>query len=250
MEKKETNFLIALNWSALIIILISLGSMIGIIYYLSVNDGYPIPNNIDVISNINIQDSTKQIELKEYMQIVKNKIYEINNVENIIENKIDEVNTFYKFLATILAIIVGITGFFGFKSLQELKKRTKDNSKEIAETIAKEEIEKEKQNIKEITITTIKEASHKTHLELTREYYEYKIQLETLTKNYEELKGTIDKAQEIENLVYDNQSRIKNLEDYKVASRTQSNIDENEDDNDEKDESNSEFDDKDEFEGK
>ncbi|NIK91830.1 hypothetical protein GZ212_06675 [Mangrovimonas sp. CR14] len=225
-DKKYKLFLNALNWSALVIILLSLTSLVVIIFYLTFSDNSPVINNVDVIYSSSQNDSIQKITFESYEKILEKKISDVNEVETIIEKKISEVNSFYKFIGTILAIIIAVTGFFGFKSLQELKRSTLEKVKEVSENIAVKEIDKEKQNLKDITNKTISEAALEQKLKLISDFHDYEIKLNTLNSDLDEVKSRDSKIEELDkeisdlkrkvNLLFDAATKVERSEEQEI----------------------------------
>lgn len=210
-EKKYKSFLNALNWSALFIILISLTSLVVIIFYLTFNDNSPVINKVDVIYSASHQDSIQKVSFESYEKILEKKISDVNEVENIIEKKIEEVNSLYKFIGTILAIIIAVTGFFGFKSLQELKRRTLESVKEISENAAIKEFEKEKDKLRDITNSKINEAAAEQKNKLSSDFYSYKIDLDAFKNDITEVKTRYSKIEELDRLINDLKEKVRVL---------------------------------------
>mgnify|MGYP003651607256 FL=1 len=118
-----------------------------------------------------------------------------------------------KFIGTILAIIIAVTGFFGFKSLQELKRNTLEKVKEVSENVAVKEIEKEKQSLKDITNKSINEAALEQKLKLTSDFHDYEIELNTLKSDLEEVKSRHTKIEELDKVINDLKEKVSLLLD-------------------------------------
>lgn len=221
MEKnKDSNnnfdryFGYSLNWASLIIILICLAGFICIISYLTLHEIKPIINEVNIITGISNNDTitTTNIEITEYLSKVENSITELQNVESSLDKKINEINDFYKFLGVILAFVIALTGFFGFKSLHELKIRNLENAKEIAkiESIAK--VESEIANLKEKIKSAIDLAKSDAKNATLSDYYKIQSTIEGLTQNIDEIFNRLEAFDKIENSYTDLLLRIEEIE--------------------------------------
>ena len=212
MRELDNSFGKAINWSSLVIILVSLASLIWIITYLTLHEVKPIKNEVLIETKISKNDTTTKLELDSYLKKVDQRITELQNVESSLNKKIEEVNSFYKFLGTILAIIIAITGFFGFKSLHELKIRNLENAKEVAKNEANSKVETELVNLKDKVNNAIELAKSEAKMETLSEFYESQTEIDILSGNIREINDRIDVINDLENNYEDLRIRIKFIE--------------------------------------
>jgi hypothetical protein len=201
-----------LNWASLLIIVVSLSGLVWIISYLTLHEIKPIKNEVNIITNIPKNDTVTRISWDSYLQKIDSKVTQLQDVETNLNKKIDEINTFYKFLGTILAIIIAITGFFGFKSLHELKIRNLENAKDVAKNEAILKVESELQNLKEKTTSKIDEAKSESKLTLLSEYYKMVTRIEAISGNIEEINSRLDVVENLERDFEDHELRLQVLE--------------------------------------
>jgi hypothetical protein len=208
-----------LNWFSLIILLICFGSLVAIISYLTLHEVKPIKNEVNIVTSISNNDTLvkSKIKINDYLKKIEVRITDLQNVESNLDEKINEINDFYKFLGTILAIIIAITGFFGFKSLHELKIRNLENSKEVAKNAANELTEKEIQNIREKLISAISDAKYDAKLTMMSELNENQNKIIALEGNYKDLKNQLNITDKLENQFNDIIIRLKDLERLSVS---------------------------------
>jgi len=209
-NKFDNSFSKAINWVSLIIILVSLSGLIWIITYLTLHEVKPIKNEIFIETNIT------RIGIDKYLIKVENKITDLQNVESNLDKKINEINVFYKFLGTIIAIIIALTGFFGFKSLHELKIRNLENARDVAKNEAILKVESVLQNLKEQTTSKINEAKSESKLSLMSDFYKMETQLEALTGNIKEINSRLDLIENLDREFEDFELRLKNLENKSI----------------------------------
>jgi hypothetical protein len=228
-EKEKSEFDIsfgkAINWSSLSIILVSLSGLVWIITYLTLHEVKPIKNDIIIEAKIAKNDTITRLELDNYLKKVDQRISELQNVDSNLNKKIEEINTFYKFLGTVLAIIIAITGFFGFKSLHELKIRNLENAKEVAKNEANSKVETELLNLKENVKNAIELAKNEAKMQTLSEFYESQTEIEILSGNINEINDRLDTINDLENLCEDLKIRVKFVEE-KFIESTSNNVDE------------------------
>lgn len=203
-----------IDWTSLIIIVVCLSSLVWIISYLTLHEVKPIKNEVNLITGISNKDTLvkNKVEINNYLKKVENRITDLQNVESKLDKKINEINDFYKFLGTILAIIIAITGFFGVKSLHELKIRNLENAKEVAKNEANNLTEKEIQNIREKLTSAINEAKLDAKLTIMSELNENQNKILALEGNYKDLKEQLNITDKLENQFNDIIIRLSNLE--------------------------------------
>ena len=204
MEEKEkskfdSSFGKAINWSSLIIILVSLAGLIWIITYLTLHEAKPIKNVVLIETKITKNDNKTRLQLDSYLKKVDQRITELQTVDSNLNKKIEEINTFYKFLGTILAIIIAITGFFGFKSLHELKIRNLENAKEVAKNEAVSKVESELENLKENVKNAIELAKSEAKRQTLSEFYESQTEIDVLSGNVNDILVRLDNLDSLEN---------------------------------------------------
>ena len=219
----DNNFSKTLNWFSLIIILICFGGLVGIISYLTLYEVKPIKNEVNIVTGISNNDTLakNKIEINNYLKKVENRISDLQNVESKLDKKINEINDFYKFLGTILAIVIAITGFFGVKSLHELKIRNLENAKEVAKNEAILKVESELQNLKEKTISKIDEAKSEAKLTLLSEYYKKETQIEALIGDIAEINSRLNVIDNLERDFEDFNLRLSTLENKSIKDLTE-----------------------------
>jgi len=194
----DNGFSRTMDWASLFILLICFSGLAAIITYLTLHEAKPIKNEVNIITDISKKDTVTTAKFKDYLNKLDTKITELQSVESNLDKKLDEINTFYKFLGTIIAIIIAITGFFGFKSLHELKIRNLENAKEVAKNEAIIKVETELQNLKDKTISKIEEAKSESKLSLLSDYYKRETQIEALTGNIKEINSRLDVIENLE----------------------------------------------------
>lgn len=222
-DETKSNYSIALNWAALFVILTCCISLVAIICYLTLHDVAPIKNNVNVICKIK-KDALTKVELNNYIQIIEKKISQNENSVTLIDKKLNEINSFYKLLGTIIAVILAITGFFGFKSLHEMKIRNLEDTKLVATNEANRQVAIELDSLKEKTISKIEEGKNIAQLSILSEHYKKEAEFEALQKNYEDLKKRLDTVENLETPLEDLLLRIKNLEAEKIDAATSTTI--------------------------
>lgn len=208
----DNTFSKTLNWASLLIVVVCLGGLVWVVSYLTLHELKPIKNEVNIITEISKNDTIIKIKWDKYLEKIDAKVTELENVESNLNKKLDDINMFYKFLGTILAIIIAITGFFGFKSLHELKIRNLGNAKEVAKNEAILKVEAELQNLKDKTTSKIDEAKSESKLSLLSEYYKKETQIEALTGNVKEINSRLDVIENIERDFEDFNLRLASLE--------------------------------------
>ena len=185
----------AVNWSALAIILISFILLILTFSYLVFNDGKPVRKEYKVILQNREKDTVK---LKKYLEQIDEATESLNKSNNLISEKIYEINGFYKLLGTILAIVLAIVGFFGFKSIQELRIRNIEISKEVAGKEAKERVEEELRRLKELTDLRIREAGDDAKLNIMAEHYRQATKIEAIDGDFKGMQERVNNLEQLE----------------------------------------------------
>lgn len=135
-----------LNIVATIIVAISVIGVLIISYnYLKIpntkTQTIKIEYNISKANN----NETNKTEIKKLDSILKSITLTSNKIQQkqleLIDDKSDE-NFFNKLYTAIVAIILAIAGFFGFKSISEIKSQAIDDAKKESSNIAKKESKK------------------------------------------------------------------------------------------------------------
>ncbi len=204
----------SLNWASLIIVLVCLVGFIVIISYLTLHEINPIVNEVNIITDISNNDTLTRtnIEIAEYFQKVEKSITDLQNVESNLDKKINEINDFYKFLGVLLGFIIALTGFFGFKSLHELKIRNLENAKEIAKIESKSKVETELTNLDDKIKSAIELAKSEANLKILSDFYQIQSTIEGLKQNIDEILSRLDTVDRIEDDYEDLLLRLEDVE--------------------------------------
>lgn len=208
----DNKFSRTLNWASLIIIVVCLSGLVWIISYLTLHEFKPIKNSVIITTNISKNDNTTRVALDTYIKKVDNRISKLQSTESDLNKKIDEINTFYKFLGTILAIVIAIAGFFGFKSLHELKIRNLENAKEVAKNEANAKAESEINNLKESIKGAVELAKSEAKNQTLSEFYEIQTKIDVLSNNISDILNRLDNVDKIEDGYEDLSLRVDDIE--------------------------------------
>lgn len=132
------NYLIFLNVVATIIVAIAVGGILIISFnYLSIPEENSQLIKIDYQSVDSIKVNSEIKKLDSLLVELKNTSNKINlEQQQLIKDKTDD-NFFNKLYTAIVAIILAIAGFFGFKSISEIKSQALEDAKSEASKIAK-----------------------------------------------------------------------------------------------------------------
>lgn len=210
--------IIGANWGALVVMVLSVGLLFFVAKQMfSKESTNNAPNEIlikyelkvDTVS-LNIKgiainsESVKQIDQNNKVvldEINKSVQAQYTRMESILQVQEDR-NKMFTYGAGLLAILVAIATFFGFKSINEMKKSTIDSAEYESKRVAEEEARK---IAKETSITVSKDEiskqveSIKNDLEITFQSFlisenkkEVESSLNTKTKEVEKLKTVVD----------------------------------------------------------
>lgn len=202
----------ALSWVSLSIILVCLTGLVFIVTYLTVHEVRPIKSDVKILLNSNAKNKESIYYLNNYISKIEERTKQLNLIENKISNKIEEINNFYKFLGTIIAIVIAVASFFGFKSLHELKIRNLENAKEIAKTEAVSKVEDEIEHLKSILKSGVEIAKIEAKNETLSQFYGVQTKTEVLDGNINEIINRLDKIENVEDNLEDLLMRVKALE--------------------------------------
>lgn len=136
-----------LNIVGTVIVAIAVIGVLIISYnYLKIPDTKTQTIKIEYHISKSKDEESNKVELKKLDSILKSITQTSNKIQQkqleLIDNKSDE-NFFNKLYTAIVAIILAIAGFFGFKSISEIKSQAIDDAKKESTNIAKKIAKKE-----------------------------------------------------------------------------------------------------------
>lgn len=230
MKKSGLNgIILATNIAALVIMLASIFILFHAIYRLvdpPVKSDKVTIQKVELAYRIDI-DTTKIKELKdstslEYLRFVtrnNDKILEsMNKVIQNQEKRVDEIiernkiqSDFVTYASAIFALILSIAGFFGFKSINEIKKESIERSEMIASEEAKKSFREYQDNNEEFINTKIKNVSNMILIEevakITDDIDNIKIKITECCKNTDEVVDAVS-VNELENVIPFNDDQV------------------------------------------
>jgi len=155
----ETKFSIFLKWMNALFIVAAIFCLIFIVYKtLSFESEKPNLNELNIsielekVGNDSLQFSiaTKDLDIFRNFEIaIDKKLITLDENKKAIY-EIKEKESFYNVVYTsVIALIFALAGFFGFRSLNEIREKTISKSEEIAKTAAKSKIQSIQEDITE-----------------------------------------------------------------------------------------------------
>lgn len=207
-------FNLFLNILAAIIIGIAvIGILVITIKFLNIDD--PKTNTIKIEYHGVKTDSINELNKIEIIKIdsLLNEIKETsNNIQkrqlNLIEDKEND-NFFNKLYAAIVAIILAIAGFFGFKSTNDIRSRAIEEAKYESNNIAQESAKEAKIESIKIAKETAENSAKEEFNRIFDEEYKGKVFEEATKASSEVLRKDIGR---LEKIIFKLTSRLEKLE--------------------------------------
>lgn len=205
------------NWVALCVVLVAVVGLIFVIFnLLSKTEKNNAPTEIlikyeisvDKVSLKNAKDSTTLRVVQSLDENNKKILSEINSsvdaqykrMESILSVQEDRSRLF-SYGAGFLAILVAIATFFGFKSINEMKKSTIEAAEYEAKKIAEDEAKKVAKEEAKKTSTKVSKAEISKQIESIKDDLEISLRASLVNENKKEVEESLNaKTEEIEKL--------------------------------------------------
>ncbi len=166
-----------LNYVSALIIIASIGVLIFIIYVSISNSENLVKYQLDLkFEKSKVQDSTKYYitqqnldSLKFYTKSIDRKIERIETIREDILKLRKEESYYGRIYTSIIALILALAGFFGFKTMTDIKSLSIERAEEAAKSASIESAEK---TSKEILTEEFVTKSHEKALSNVRKLYE------------------------------------------------------------------------------